>query len=375
MDRPGGPRPRESDALAAAIHETTNALTVILGWIERAREGTDGEAADALARAARYTRTARHAMRRAIGAEVPAVDPELADVLTLRITEDLAAEARRAHVTLRRDLAPHAATLAVAHPDVAWQILTNLILNAIAHAPPDSEVLLRGDERDGQVLFEVLDHGPGIAPAERAQLFVSGVSTRPGGAGVGLRHGHDLAREHGGALSLRDSQDGAHFALVWPRAEGLPSSGRPAGGPAGGPPGRDQRAPGAPHGNLDGANVLLLEDDAAVVELLELSLGARGAAVTTVTSAEALASALDSGAYDVMLVDLSPLATGGAADDPNGLDAAIARAKRANPRIDVVVISGSVTVQPRPDIVWVRKPFEPRELVAAIIKHRTPPRG
>jgi CheY-like chemotaxis protein len=367
MDRPGGPRPRESDALAAAIHETTNALTVILGWIERAREGTDGEAADALARAARYTRTARHAMRRAIGAEVPAVDPELAEVLTLRITEDLAAEARRAHVNLRRDVAPDAATLVVAHPDVAWQILTNLILNAVAHAPPESEVLLRADERDGQVLFEVLDHGPGIAPAQRAQLFVSGVSTRPGGAGVGLRHGHELAREHGGALSLRDSQDGAHFELMWPRAQGLPS--------AGGPPGRDQRLAGAPHGNLDGANVLLLEDDAAVVELLELSLAARGAAVTTVTSAEALASALDSGAYDVMLVDLSPLATGGAADDPNGLDAAIARAKRANPRIDVVVISGSVTVQPRPDIVWVRKPFEPRELVAAIIKHRTPPRG
>ena len=58
MGDDGGARADQSQELAAAIHETTNALTVILGWIERARDACDGqpEASTALGRAARYTR-------------------------------------------------------------------------------------------------------------------------------------------------------------------------------------------------------------------------------------------------------------------------------------------------------------------------------
>jgi CheY-like chemotaxis protein len=122
--------------------------------------------------------------------------------------------------------------------------------------------------------------------------------------------------------------------------------------------------------SLEGARILLLEDDAAVVELLELSLGARGAQLRAVDSADALTKALAEDRYDVVLMDLSPLAPDGAPQEDSRLDGAIADARAANPDIDVVVISGSVTVQPRPDIIWVRKPFEPRQLVDTILRHR-----
>jgi CheY-like chemotaxis protein len=350
----------QSQALAAAIHETTNALTVILGWIERARDASDGqpEASTALRRAARYTRTARHAMRRAIGAEVPTVGPEPALDLAVRISEDLATEAKRRDVSLGHVVSDEATDFLVGHPEVAWQILTNLLLNAIAHTPAKASVTLHVDTTSDGIAFQVHDEGSGVAPDQRANLFASGVSRRPGGAGVGLRHAYDLARECGGKLSLLDSDVGAHFELRWPTTDDVPTAQPPSVRPA----------PNAR--GLDGSRVLLLEDDAAVIELLELSLGSRGADVTTVATAEALAVQLDTGNYDVMLVDLSPLSTDGAPTEDSGLDAAIARAKSANPDIDVVVISGSVTVQPRPDIVWVRKPFEPRELVAAIVRRR-----
>ncbi len=354
--------------LAAAVHETTNTLTVILGWIARAREASQGqaEALVALDRAARYAQTARRVMRRAIGAEVAEIQPERTGELVRRTAEDLATEAKRAGVRIETKVQPAAAEHAIPHPELVWQILTNLVLNAIAVSPSGGSIVIRVyDTSQGAVAFHVIDEGPGIPTDMRDTLF-TGVSKRKGGAGIGLRHCRGLAKQHGGELRVLDipgmkGSSGAVFELIWPIAD-------PATLPA--PPSDRPAAPSGKTG-LDGARVLLLEDDAAVVELLELSLGARGAAVTTVSSAGALHREVASGRYDVMLVDLSPLSAGrphSGVSENAGLDRAIATARRANPEIDVVVISGSVVVQPRPDIVWVRKPFEPRELVDAIAR-------
>ena len=102
------------------------------------------------------------------------------------------------------------------------------------------------------------------------------------------------------------------------------------------------------------------KNNLSVVELLELSLTARGADLTVVGEAGALYKALDGDRFDAVLVDLSPL--------EGALDEACNQARANNPDINIVVISGSVTVQPREDVVWVRKPFEPRELVRAIAR-------
>ena len=119
--------------LAAAIHETSNALTVILGWIERARRSVrdNPEATSALARAARYARSSRDVMRRAIGAAVPESGHERAGLLTFRTAEDLSMVARDARVVLDTELDNDLRNLGVPYPEAAWQILTNLLLNAV----------------------------------------------------------------------------------------------------------------------------------------------------------------------------------------------------------------------------------------------------
>jgi CheY-like chemotaxis protein len=356
--------------LAAAIHETTNALTVILGWIERAREATRllaeeatpariAEAETALDRAGRYTEAARAAMRRVIGADVPESAPESAHGLAARALEDLAVAARHARVELELVAPAEAGRAFAAQPDAAWQILTNLLLNALAVSPAGERVTLEVEAARDRLLFRVRDRGPGVAPELRAGLFEAGVSRREGGAGIGLRHAHRLAADHDGELRLivEESERGACFELGWPRAT---------------TPATPSRAPGESRSTsagklLEGARVLLLEDDHAVVELLELSLGARGAVVTSVNSAAELDAELDQRPFDVLLVDLSPLSLD---SGPSSLDAAVLKARSYNPKIDVVVISGSVTVQPRADVLWVRKPFEPRELMEAIARCR-----
>ena len=53
--------------------------------------------------------------------------------------------------------------------------------------------------------------------------------------------------------------------------------------------------------------MLIVEDDVAVTQLLELALEARGADVKVVTTAAELTASLGKGAlYDAVLVDLSP---------------------------------------------------------------------
>ncbi|MEZ4437849.1 MAG: ATP-binding protein [Polyangiaceae bacterium] len=343
--------------LAAAVHETTNALTVILGWLARARDAChEPEVLDSLERAQRYTQNARRVMRRAIGASEPEADPAAATDIARRVEQDLAVEAARAGVDLAVDDSLDELVL-LGHPDEAWQILTNLVLNARAVTPAGGSVIIHAEPSESGVAFHVDDDGPGVPAADRDAIF-GGTSKRQGGAGIGLRHARALARELGGDLELADPPDGgARFTLHWPR---LP----PETPPSLRPKRRKGKGP-----SLHGKRVLLLEDDAAVVELLELSLGARGAELSSVTTAAACEAALDAEPFDVLLMDLSPLGGG----DEALLEGTIQRARAKNPVIDVVIISGSVTLPSRNDVTWVRKPFEPRELADRIAASRPHP--
>src|SRR5690348_16039062 len=60
--------------LAGALHEVSNALTVVIGWLERARAGeaSRAEVERAIEIASARSRLARDIVRRAIGAEVAA---------------------------------------------------------------------------------------------------------------------------------------------------------------------------------------------------------------------------------------------------------------------------------------------------------------
>ncbi|MCC6521097.1 MAG: sensor histidine kinase [Polyangiaceae bacterium] len=353
--------------LAAVVHETTNALTVILGWLERAREAHDrpDDLELALGRAMAHARATRDDMRRSLGAAVSSPPAEAAGALGLRTLEDLAREAGASGVRLSFRAERDASLVEVADPQDVWAILTNLLLNAVAHSPRAGTVTLSLDADGRTVSFGVSDEGVGVAPERREAVFTAGESQRAGGAGIGLRHARSVARTVGGDLTLAPSERGARFVLRWPRAHALPSdSGRsPASRPGRTP--QSDPPPNAPAGRptaarlLAGRRVLLLEDDGAVVELLELSLGARGASVRTVASARALEEALGSEHFDTLLLDLSPLA---GTLEP----ALLERARRASPGVTVIVISGTAVATP-PGVAWVRKPFEPGELVDAMI--------
>jgi len=67
--------------------------------------------------------------------------------------------------------------------------------------------------------ISVCDDGPGVAPEVRANLFEPGVSTKPGGWGIGLALARRIVeQQHGGRLLYRPAPggEGTEFVLEFP---------------------------------------------------------------------------------------------------------------------------------------------------------------
>ncbi len=105
-------------------------------------------------------------------------------------------------------------------PDALEQILINLFSNAGKYAA-DGKLLEVNTDRDGNmVMISVSDRGPGIPASERDRVFQpfqrlgnklnEGVS----GTGIGLNIARELARLHGGGLTLEPAKNGAKFLVI-----------------------------------------------------------------------------------------------------------------------------------------------------------------
>ena len=342
--------------MTGALHDVSNALTVLLGWIAEARAGHSSpeQVERALSIVESRARVARGLARRAIGAQAVFDDREESlDAVVAEVVEALSVEAQRAGVAIH--VTGHTADVRVPLPGDASQILTNVLLNALAWSPAGSQIHV-DKQADGAVAFVLVqDQGPGV-PAAQVPAVFDGSTNREGGAGVGLRHARAVARAAGGELELVPGEvaRGARFRLRWPRVEPTLS-----------------RAPmSTPRpAVLAGTRILILEDDADVAALLESSLGARGAHVVVVRSAEELV-ARSGETHDAALVDLSPIAS----DVQGAVDAL----RRGSPNLALVFISGSAVGLPEGVAVegdrvrWVRKPFEVGEIVAVLAETSAP---
>lgn len=102
------------------------------------------------------------------------------------------------------------------------QIMANLIENAIKYLSPDraGEIRVEGGTTFGNVHYDVIDNGRGIAPADHERVFDlfrrSGKQDKPG-EGIGLANVRALAYRLGGNVSVESELDrGATFRLSLP---------------------------------------------------------------------------------------------------------------------------------------------------------------
>ncbi len=108
------------------------------------------------------------------------------------------------------------------------QVLSNLVANALRHTPAGGQVMLSAIESQDRVEISVNDTGPGISEEDLPYVFDRfwrGDRARDrsaGHSGLGLAIARQLARAHGGELTVVSRPGaGATFTLTLPK-EGLP---------------------------------------------------------------------------------------------------------------------------------------------------------
>ena len=145
----------------------------------------------------------------------------LADLVTA-VLGDLAPQARGHSVEV--DLP---ADLPLIDVDVVLisRVLTNLLENAFRHNPKGLPIMVTaGPAGDGTVELSVDDHGPGIDPARRSEIFGM-LARREGdvGAGLGLAIARTFVEAHGQRIWAGDAPGGgACFSFTLPVAAPLP---------------------------------------------------------------------------------------------------------------------------------------------------------
>jgi chemotaxis family two-component system sensor kinase Cph1 len=107
--------------------------------------------------------------------------------------------------------------------DRIFQVLSNLVGNAIKFTPPGGRVSLRCEARSGEVLVTVADSGPGVPADMLVKVFDRYWQARSGdqeGTGLGLYIAKGIVEAHGGRIWAEARADsGATFTFTLPRTQ------------------------------------------------------------------------------------------------------------------------------------------------------------
>jgi PAS domain S-box-containing protein/diguanylate cyclase (GGDEF)-like protein len=216
------------ELLAGVGHELKTPLSIVLGLCGRllATELGDGQAQDVeRVRANAYVLLKRvEELLQVSRLDGGHLELELRDVDVARLVR-ASCEGFASVAELRRQrLVVEAPDELGAHVDEEklLSVVSNLLANALKHAPQGGIVRCAVAASGDRLRIEVADNGPGVADGMRKEIFEryrqgAGSASRPGGTGLGLAIVRDLVSLHGGMVTLTDAPEGgALFAVDLP---------------------------------------------------------------------------------------------------------------------------------------------------------------
>ena len=186
------------------------------------------------------------------------------------------------------------------------QVVWNLLTNAVKFTPEGGCIRVRLYRVRDVIELSVSDTGEGIAPELLEAVFepfrqADGSTTRRhGGLGLGLSIVKQLVEAHGGTISADSAGHGhgSRFTVRLPLGEvGLDAVLPHAS--------TGDAVPTAPRISLEGARVLVVDDDEAGRDVVAMHLQAREATVVSASSADEALEILLRERFDVLLVDIA----------------------------------------------------------------------
>jgi CheY-like chemotaxis protein len=190
-----------------------------------------------------------------------------------------------------------------ADPDRLRQVVGNLLNNAVKFTPTGGRIETTLSQSDSWVELTVSDTGKGIEPDFLPRVFTAfsqadASTTRSfGGLGLGLAICKELVELHGGTIHAESvgPDKGATFTVRLPLA-GTGHSGRGASR-------KEVSEPLAADG-IDGARVLLVEDENETREVLSKLLSKNGAQVLAVDTAAKAMQEFEKSRPDLIVSDI-----------------------------------------------------------------------
>jgi signal transduction histidine kinase len=206
--------------LAAGLtHELGAPLTIIMHTAEKIAAHTHGEASDdarlILEQVKRIGAITRPLL--SLTREKPSSTASCDLVVVAhRVAASLKTTAARQQTALRVEPAPTAAAGITARD--AEHILTNLVINALHAVRADGEVVIIVGREERMVRVDVVDSGPGVAPAIRDRIFEPFFTTKEvgEGTGLGLALALALARANGGDIEIVADAPATTFRVSLP---------------------------------------------------------------------------------------------------------------------------------------------------------------
>ncbi|MEG3191055.1 MULTISPECIES: ATP-binding protein [Novilysobacter] len=302
----------KDDFLATLSHELRTPLNAILGWVGILRlqqEALPAELAQGVDVIERNARAQAQIIQdlldmSAIISGKVRLDLQNVDLAEIALA---AVETARPNADARHVRLVHSTRDAIGDSTVSGdasrlqQILWNLLSNAIKFTPRGGEVQVRLARAGSLLELTVSDTGEGIDAEflpyvfDRFRQADASISRRHGGLGLGLSIVKKLVELHGGTVHAHSAGAGCGttFVVALPLACSQPALRAPS--PARG---------GSHASELDGVNVLVVDDDPDARLMTQRLLEACSARVSTADSAGAAVSALEDGAFDVLVSDI-----------------------------------------------------------------------
>jgi signal transduction histidine kinase/ActR/RegA family two-component response regulator len=298
----------KDEFLAVLSHELRTPLTAILGWVRLLLSGRLPAArlTQALAAVDRNARVQTRLIAdlldvsRIVSGKIE-LESRLVDFDAV-VREALTSARQDSHAaTLLAEATIEPGTLVVGDRDRLYQVVMNLVANAMKFTPAGGRVDVRLDRVDEAVRLVVSDTGEGIGAEELPLIFdrfhqVDRSHTRRhGGLGLGLAIVRHLVEAHGGSVRAESPGPGlgATFTVHLPGARAVD---RTAAAVAAGPADSERL--------LAGVRALFVDDNVEARALIYAVLEGAGAEVSVAASVTEALTAVEATAFDVVLCDI-----------------------------------------------------------------------
>jgi signal transduction histidine kinase len=203
------------ELIANVSHELRTPISALQGVLENIVDGVAAADPDTLRKALTQTERLGRLVTELldlsrIDAGVLALDLSefaVTDLLTDVVAEaEVAAAAGERKVVFRTEVSPPEATM-YADRERLYQVVVNLLDNAVRHGPADGTVTVSAAADAGRLVIEVADEGPGIPVEQRYRVFerfTRGDRSTGGGTGLGLAIARWVVELHHGTISVVD---------------------------------------------------------------------------------------------------------------------------------------------------------------------------